>query len=131
MRTVLHSPQSVNYFDTNIERWEIFRQVFCKEQMDLALLEKLYKYCKVDEHFSDLADFVDSGWKAKFQNETLEWDIQEFMEGIKESKFFLSEELSEIKRCINKEIMHPGETLQSQVQERIGNIMKITPNNRH
>jgi hypothetical protein len=29
--------------------------------MDLALLEKLYKYCKVDEHFSDLADFVDSG----------------------------------------------------------------------
>lgn len=131
MRTVLHIPHSANYFDTNIERGEIFRKVFCQKQMDLQLLDKLHKYCQEDEHFSDLADFVDSGWRAKFQNETLDWDIQGFMEAAKESKFFSDWELAEIKKCINKEIIHPGENLQSQVQERISGIMRLTHRNKH
>ena len=57
-------PLSHDYFDVNVERSDIWAQIFCTNEKNIDALQVLYDFSSQDEAFTDIADFIYSRGKC-------------------------------------------------------------------
>jgi hypothetical protein len=87
-------------------RWEIITKMFYGFWKNiwngpLGFLEKLYNFCIINNDCVTLIDYIHTKWNSAYWNETLQWDIKNFIDSVVKSGNFSSEELLYIKEHVN------------------------------